>query len=94
MHPHDVRAQEVGIFLDGALDEHSKADVEVGNIGFQYSDVLTDCLSLFHEQSLCKVSRAHWGAQESETISEFSMSGGGGGGIFRDGVGDSSGLDV
>ena len=91
---HDVRVQEVGEFLDGALDEHSKVDVEVRNIDFQCSDVPTDCLNLLHEESLCKVGRAHWGAQELETRSEFGGSGGGGGGIFCDGVGGNSGLNV
>ena len=60
---HDIRAQEVGKFLDGALDEHSMADVEVEDIGFQRSDVLMDSLDFLHEEGLCKVSRAHMGAQ-------------------------------
>ena len=52
---HDIHTQEVGKFLDGALDEHSKAGVEVGDIGFQSIDVLTDDLNLLHEKGLCEV---------------------------------------
>ena len=90
----DIGAQEVGKFLDGALDEHLKAGVEVGDIGLQRSDVPTDCLNLFHEESLFEVGRSHRGAQESETRSEFGGSDCGGGGIFHNRVGGNSGLDV
>ena len=56
--------------------------VEVGNNGFQGIDVLADDLNLFHEKGLCKVGRAHRCAQESETRSELSGSGCGGGSIL------------
>ena len=63
---HDVRAQEVGKFLDGALDEHSNAGVKVGNIGFEGIDVLEDDFNLFHGKVLCEVGQAHRCAQEAE----------------------------
>ena len=84
---HDVRAQYVGNFLDDALDEHLKAGVKVGNIGFQGIYVLADDLNLFHGKSLCEVGRSHRCAQELETRREFCGSGCGGGSIFGDRVG-------
>ena len=91
---HDIRAQEVRKFLDGALDGDSKVGVEVGDIGFQSIDVLSDDLNLFHEKGLCKVGQDHRCAQESETRSELGGSGCGGGSIFGDRVGGNSVLNV
>ena len=51
---HDVHTQEMEEILDDALDEHSKAGVEVGDTGFQCSDVPMGCLNLFYEESLCE----------------------------------------
>ena len=81
---HDVRAQYVGNFLDDALDEHLKADVEVWNIGLQGFDVLMDDFNLFHEKGLCKIVRIHRCAQETETRGEIRGGGCGGGSIFGD----------
>ena len=55
----DVRAREVGNLLDGALDEHLEAGVEVGNIGLQGLDVLADDFNMFHGKILCKTGQTH-----------------------------------
>ena len=56
---HDISAQEVGEFLGGALNEHSKAGVEVGDACFQSSDVVIYFRYLFHKEFLCELSRAN-----------------------------------
>ena len=61
--------------MDGALDKHSKVGVEVGDAGFQSSDVPTDSLDLLHEESFCEVGRAHRSAQKSKASSELDVSG-------------------
>ena len=92
---HDICAQEEGKFLDGALDKHLKAGVEVGEVGFQSSDVPTDTIYLLHEKFLCKIGRAHRGAQELKASSELDVSGGAAGSIsFTNGVGGNSGMDL